>query len=285
MEKEKINRLDTKFIDVLNKTHLSKEEKREQYKILHRAKKQEGIKFSGKFGKVPTSMFDDKSIRSQSLALYTYLSANAHGWKYLDFNSKIIAGRFGLSKFMKKEIDGYFQELIDNGYIKIVKKWMSGKSEFYDLSFEDYSKDFSKVYTEDIYKITGDLNSPKVFSVISAYAAIKSTLYEDKSNLNEDSGIVYASASLLEDRSKLSTGTFFTARRWLTDNCIISTIKANLSHRQGVKKNYYSLYSEAYGLERFMIRAWIDNRINYVSEGVVVDNPEKINQEILKMLV
>ncbi|MFT8556570.1 hypothetical protein [Liquorilactobacillus hordei] len=285
MGKEGINKLDMKFIDALNKTRLSKEDKREQYEILHRAKRQEGVKFSGKFGKVPISMFDDKNIRSQSLALYTYLSAIAHGWLYLDFSSKVIAGRFGLSKFMKKEIDGYFQELVDNGYIKIVKKWFKGKSEFYDLSFEDYSKDFFKVYTEDMYNIVVGLQSPKVFSVIAAYAAIKSTLYEDKGHLNEEAGIVYASAALLEERSKLSSGTFFTARKWLTDNCIISTIKANLSHKQGVKKNYYSLYNEAYELERFMIRAWIDDRVNYILDGVIVKKPEKVDQEILEMLV
>ncbi|KRL07912.1 hypothetical protein [Liquorilactobacillus hordei] len=264
--------LDSRYRELINNNkNMTQEQKEEQYSLLNRTKKTEedNKEKYRNFGKIPNSLLDNEDITYQEIALYTYLTAMAHGWIVYDFNAQFLSKKLNIGRKGLQQIENAISGLVEKGFINTRYSW-GEKTKYYDVTLSDYNANFSKIYCNDILNIIKKSSSIKTLSILASYAAIRSYIFDGGIESQNSTSVCYSSHEDITERAHISYSALNKSVDFLSENKLLATIKVNLADRGGIKKIYYSHYKDRNKLEDFVKNSWLDGRINRIVYGVIM---------------
>lgn len=218
------------------------------------------------FGKIPHNMFEDRELNSYDIALYTYLVSRAHiktrqGDVILNnVAAETIVAEFDIDSRNKKKIKQSFQQLEVKGYINLSNSFRFKSVQFINVRIRDNSGNFFKVYKNAVDRIICLSHNIHVIARLSAYASIRSFIYEGKSN----SRVAYALTDHIVTNSRLKRTNCLDELDWLVNNRILACFNCVRKSRQGGRKKYYSDIGDHTQLKWFIASQFRDNKLRNV---------------------
>ncbi|MFT8459978.1 MAG: hypothetical protein ABF695_12400 [Liquorilactobacillus ghanensis] len=201
---------------------------------------------SSYFAQIDKRVFVDDTLNTIDIAVYIWLASHSLQESAaikvcFDVSVKTLIANFKLKRFQtwSDKVDNSLKKLKQNGYISLNETYKISNDQHFKIDIYVDDKNWSKAYMIDVDNIISQSDGAnQVFNRITAYAVIKSYLWDTNSN----TPACWANRTELMRRTKLSKNTLNRALEWLIDNQFLVSFKLRYSYQNGQQKIYYSDY-------------------------------------------